>query len=342
MWCLSKEYCYQLFSDDVHKTFSVFIDEFAQQAALQFLSPGGLTERKQGVFYDSRLHKTSILCSSHSLRTTIRSSNLSSTIVGMSVRALLLSNSTQHGRKYLELWSSTIESFVAKFQAKKAIFVPFAGITIDWDVYTSNVATALPFLDIQGIHKQSDMIAAVNTAEIIMIGGGNTFNLLLNLQKNNLLDVIRSRVKEGIPYIGWSAGSNVATPDIGTTNDMPVVWPLAQEALSLVPFNVNPHYQNWKPPGFQGEGRDDRLNEAILVKKRDIIALSEGMAILAEGDDASSVKYTLLKSPKSERPPDSVLQVRIWKPSQDDKGYKVVDIDLGQNEDPVPLNPYLH
>jgi len=255
----------------------------------------------------------------------------------MSLKALLLSNSTQPGGKYLQLWSSTIQSFTQGFSNKTVLFIPFAGISLDWDVYTSMVSSALPFLDVKGIHKMDDMTSAVNSADIIMIGGGNTFNLLFNLQKNNLLELIRSRVKAGTPYIGWSAGSNVATPDIGTTNDMPVIWPQTDEALGLVPFNINPHYNNWKPPGEAGESRDDRLNEGILVKKRDIVALSNGMAVLAEGST-----YSLVKSPSSLRPSDSVLQVKVWKPCpEEEKKYKVVDVDLGSDENPVPLNPFL-
>ena len=254
----------------------------------------------------------------------------------MSLRALLLSNSTQTGGKYLELWASTIQGFFSKTNAKKIVFIPFAGITIDWDTYTNNVAGALPSLAILGIHHESNMLSAVNAAEGIIIGGGNTFNLLMNLQNNNLIQAIRDRVNAGIPYVGWSAGSNVASPDIGTTNDMPVVWPSTQEAINLVPFNINPHYQNWKPPGYGGEGRDQRLDEAVVVKRRNIVALSEGTGILVEG-----TQYTLVKSPRNLRPQDSVLQVKIWKPSEEDKKFTVVEVKLGDGEEPVDLNLYL-
>jgi dipeptidase E len=256
----------------------------------------------------------------------------------MSLRILLLSNSTSQGGKYLELWSSTIQGFLAKSNATKVVFIPFAGVTIGWDSYTSQVAAALPSLNIKGIHHEADKIAAINCAEAIIIGGGNTFNLLLNLQKEGLVSAIRDRVRSGIPYIGWSAGSNVATPDIGTTNDMPVVWPLTQEALNLVPFNINPHYQNWKPPGFQGEGRDQRLDEAAIVKRTNIVALSEGIGILAEG---SPTQYTLIKGPRILRPENSVLEVKIWKPTQDDKKFAVVEVELGDGDESVLLDPYL-
>lgn len=82
-----------------------------------------------------------------------------------------------------------------------------------------------------------------------------------------------------VPYIGWSAGSNVAGPDIGTTNDMPIIWPPSDRALALVPYNLNPHYNEWKPPNYKGEGRIDRLNECVLVKRRPIVAFAEGVGI---------------------------------------------------------------
>jgi len=95
-----------------------------------------------------------------------------------------------------------------------------------------------------------------------------------------------------IPYVGWSAGSNVAGVDIGTTNDMPVIWPPSDRALNLVPFNLNPHYSEWVPPNHKGETRTDRLNEAVLVKKRPIVAYSEGVAIKVENQ-----KYEIIAPP---------------------------------------------
>lgn len=102
--------------------------------------------------------------------------------------------------------------------------------------------------------------------------------------EHKLLDSIRERVlgPSKIPYIGWSAGSNVAGPDIGTTNDMPIIWPPSDCALNLVPYNLNPHYSEWTPPNHKGETRIDRLNECVLVKKRPIVAYSEGVGILVE------------------------------------------------------------
>lgn len=255
-------------------------------------------------------------------------------------RLLLLSNSTTSGKAYLHLWKETILSFLSKSNVKKIVFIPFAGITIDWDKYTSNVATALgQSVEVVGLHTVTDMISTIKATDAIIIGGGNTFNLLHHLQTNNLIDLIHERVNDhNIPYVGWSAGSNVATPDIGTTNDMPVVWPSSSQSLNLVPFNINPHYQNWKPPHYQGEGRDDRLNEAIVVKKRPIVAMSEGVGTEVEGTN-----YTLIKSPKEERNPENILEVKVWKVKEGtEKGFEVLTVDLGGDDvKTVPLNGYL-
>lgn len=252
----------------------------------------------------------------------------------MSARLLLLSNSTAAGFPYLQLWMSTIMSFL-KQGAKNVLFFPFAAISLDWDEYTSRVQSALPDLNVTGIHKVADMQAAINTADCIMIGGGNTFNLLSKLQHHGLMQPIRDRCLAGVPYIGWSAGANVATTDIGTTNDMPVVWPEKVEALGLIDFNINPHYSNWKPPGYQGEGRDDRLNEAVIAKQTYIVALSEGVGIWAEDHSVF-----IIKSHKDHRPEGSELVIKIWKPVPP-SGFKVTDVPTDQKEDKFCLDPYL-
>ena len=182
--------------------------------------------------------------------------------------------------------------------------MPFAGVSLSWDSYTEMVQKALPEYKIIPIHKAGNMIEAVNKAEAIMVGGGNTFHLLakvccsthiqanilnniyhIQLYEHRLLECIRERVLGSKAfYIGWSAGSNVAGPDVGTSNDMPIVWPPSDKALNLVPYNLNPHYSEWKPPNYKGEGRIDRLNEAALMKKRPIVAFSEGVAIKVDSE----------------------------------------------------------
>ncbi|KAI1289885.1 Peptidase E [Halotydeus destructor] len=253
----------------------------------------------------------------------------------MPSKLLLLSNSTQSGGKYLEIWANLITSFLKENQVKTVTFVPFAGVTIGWDSYADKVREALPDFTINSIHNADNMKDSVASADAIIIGGGNTFNLLYKLQEFDLLGPIRQRVVDGVPYIGWSAGSNVAAPDIGTTNDMPIIWPSTDKALDLVPFNINAHFSDWKPPNYQGEGRSDRLNEAITVKRRPIVALSEATGILVQGDPSS---FMTRLAPRSLLPETANPEIKVWLPSKEATGYKVVDADLSN---PMALNDIL-
>jgi dipeptidase E len=256
----------------------------------------------------------------------------------MPSKLLLLSNSTQAGGKWLEIWRVQITNFLKESKVNKITFVPFAGVTFSWDDYTSKVRSALTDFTVEGLHETTDMKQAIATTDAIIIGGGNTFNLLHNLQKNDLLDVIKERVTNGVPYVGWSAGSNVATPDIGTTNDMPIIWPVTDKALGLVPFNINPHYNEWKAPNQQGESRGDRLKEAVLVRRRPIVALAEGTGILTEEDPP---KYLIMKVSQAALSPGTQLQVKIWLPTEDEAKFKVVEVPLGESDELVLLNPFL-
>lgn len=194
------------------------------------------------------------------------------------------------GTPYMEWTKGVIKNFLGSLPVKvdEVLFIPYAGVTIPWDSYTRKVQDALVDINIkvQPIHKMPNYVEAVKQARCIMIGGGNTFHLLHQLYKYNLIEAIRERVlgPDRIPYIGWSAGSNVAGPDIGTTNDMPIIWPPSDKALDLVPYNINPHYNEWSPPNFQGETRADRLNECVAIKKRPLVAISEGVGIRVEED----------------------------------------------------------
>lgn len=159
----------------------------------------------------------------------------------------------------------------------RALFVPFAGVTSSWDEYTARVQAALDpvGLKLTGAHVADDK--AVEAAELIVVGGGNTFQLLAQCRRGGLLELIRERAAAGLPYIGWSAGANLACPTICTTNDMPIVDPQGFDALGLVDFQINPHYTNAVPPGHQGETRDQRIAEYLVANpKATVVGLPEG------------------------------------------------------------------
>jgi len=194
-----------------------------------------------------------------------------------SARMLLLSNSRDTSGNYLvhaqDAWADITRG------RKNALFFPFAGTTVDWDDYLDLVRKALAPLElhIEGAHHCDDLQAATAQADILLVGGGNTFRLLYELRQRGCLEPIRQAVDAGTPYVGWSAGSVLATPSIATTNDMPIVDPGGFDALGLVPFQINAHYTNALPTGHQGETRNQRLTEYLaLHSAHSVLALPEG------------------------------------------------------------------
>ena len=156
---------------------------------------------------------------------------------------LLLSNSTNYGEAYLAYSKKSIKAFLGQVK-ENIVFIPYAGVTFSWDDYTDMVNEALAEIgfQVQSIHNLADPVKSISEAHAIMVGGGNSFQLLELLYENKLVEVIKERVASGTPYIGWSAGSNMACPTIKTTNDMPIVYPPSFKTLAFVPFNINPHY----------------------------------------------------------------------------------------------------
>lgn len=200
-------------------------------------------------------------------------------------RLLLLSNSTNPGTPYLEWARDRIASFLTG--ERELLFVPWASVRIGWDEYTDRVAAALrpAGLNVHGIHRVSNAMTAVQSAKVIVIGGGNTFQLLRHIQDGGLIGPIRERVAAGAPYIGWSAGSNVACPTIRTTNDMPIVEPAGFRGLALVPFQINPHYTDATIPNHGGETRRERLAEFVDANPGVWVAgLREGSLIEVQGE----------------------------------------------------------
>jgi len=200
-------------------------------------------------------------------------------------RLLLLSSSRTAGTRYLEHAHAYLRSFLHGC-ARTLLFVAHARVGRDYDDYTERVRANFAPLgyEVTGLHRCEDPVQAVAAAEALVIGGGNSYHLLCELYVNRLLPVIRRRVLAGMPYIGWSAGANVACPTICTSNDMPVVWPEHCDALKLIAFQINPHYTDAHLPGHQGETRAERLQEFIRANPdMPVVGLREGSALRIEG-----------------------------------------------------------
>lgn len=198
------------------------------------------------------------------------------------MNALLLSASKEGNTEYLEHALPIISEFLTDCTIANAVFIPFAGVTISYDEYTAKVKQALASLpfSITGIHEFESYQKAIENADMIIVGGGNTFELLHQLYEHNLIDVIQQSVAKHTYYIGWSAGSNIAGQSIKTTNDMPIVQPTSFDALNLVPFQLNPHYTDFQPPGHHGETRQMRIEEFMVLNPlATIVGIQEGSAL---------------------------------------------------------------
>ncbi len=178
-------------------------------------------------------------------------------------RLLLLSNSTLHPTGYLEYAKEFIKDFLTSAGVSSVLFVPYA--LADMDAYAATAKRAFGEMgfSLSSVHKEEKPVEAVEKAEAVFVGGGNTFRLLKMLYESGLVEAIRRRaLDDGMPYIGSSAGTNVATRSINTTNDMPIVYPPSFDAIGLVPFNINPHFLETDPNStHQGETREKRIRQ---------------------------------------------------------------------------------
>ena len=199
---------------------------------------------------------------------------------------LLISNSTNAGEAYLGWPRSYMKAFFEEMHVNEVLFVPYAGVSVGYDAYAKRVADVLSEMKVglKSVHTFDAPVEAVAQAQCVLVGGGNTFHLVYEMHRHGLMSAIRERVQNGMPYMGWSAGSNVACPGLFTTNDMPIIQPASFETLNLVPFQINPHYLDAHPQGHGGETREDRIKEFMVVQPNTyVVGLREATMLRVQG-----------------------------------------------------------
>lgn len=201
------------------------------------------------------------------------------------MKLLLISNSTNAGEEYLGWPRNDIKNFLEGTGVKRVLFIPYAGVSFSYDVYEAKVKAVFEQLgyDLYSIHHEADPVNAVAKAQAIAVGGGNTFHLVHEMQRTGVMQAIRGRALAGIPYMGWSAGSNVACPTLRTTNDMPVIQPAGFDCMGIIPFQINPHYLDVNPAGHGGETREQRIEEFLAINPDlYVVGLREATSLVYE------------------------------------------------------------
>lgn len=199
-------------------------------------------------------------------------------------RLLLISNSTLHGSGYLDHAEREIRELAGK--GTNVVFVPYA--VYDRRAYAAKAQERFRAMGLAlvSVHDVSNMHRAIDEADMIFVGGGNTFRLLKALHDHELLSPIRRRVAAGVPYIGSSAGSIVACPSLRTTKDMPVVQPSSFEALGLVHFQISPHYLDPDPSStHMGETQEERILQFLEENEAPVVGLREGSILRVQGGE---------------------------------------------------------
>lgn len=212
------------------------------------------------------------------------------------MKLLLISNSTNCGEAYLDYPKYEIKKFLEGIS--RVLFIPYAGVTISWNDYKQKVKERFDEIniEIESIHEYEDPIEVVRKCDAIVVGGGNTWHLLKKLQENKLIDIVREKVFAGTPYVGWSAGSNVACPTIMTTNDMPIVELSSFKAFGFIPFQINPHYTEAQLPNHAGETRQQRISEFIHINREIyVVGLPEGCMLKIENEDIKLIGQKPIK-----------------------------------------------
>jgi len=210
---------------------------------------------------------------------------------------IIASTSTVHGSDFLEYLLTELE--VLFKNTDEIIFVPYArpgGVSHEF--YTDKVKSVFKKIgkSVKGLHEFKNPFEAIENSKGIFVGGGNTFVLVNQLYKNNLIQPLIEAVRSGIPYLGTSAGSNICGLTMNTTNDMPIVYPPSFKTLALVPFNINPHYLDPDPDSkHMGETRETRIQEFHKFNTQPVVGLREGSFLMVKNDDI------ILKGPLSAR-----------------------------------------
>ena len=197
------------------------------------------------------------------------------------MRLLLLSNSRNPGGGWLDHAEREIRDFLGAPDAP-LLFFPFAAVSFSFDDYAAMAGKRFARMgfQIKSAHKTKPHEKFAG----FVAGGGNTFRLLHEMQRRGWLETVRREVRRGRPYIGWSAGSNLACPTIRTTNDMPIVEPRSLSAMGLLPFQLNPHYTERSLSGHGGETRDQRIAEFLALNPgMKVLGLREGSLLRLEG-----------------------------------------------------------
>lgn len=190
------------------------------------------------------------------------------------------------GETYFQWALQYLKQFLADSKGYVA-FIPYAAVGFSYAEYEQKLAQAWAGLNLQvkSVHHAPDKRSLIENASAIAVGGGNSFALLNKLYEEDLMGVIRSNVAAGKPYIGWSAGSNMACPTLKTTNDMPIVQPPSFEALNLIHFQINPHYTEQRIPNHGGESRVERIKEFLAINQSvKVLGLPEGMLLRKTGN----------------------------------------------------------
>lgn len=207
------------------------------------------------------------------------------------MRLLLISNSTNPGEAYLNYPKENIKDFLGETPIH-CLFIPYAAVTFSFDEYEDKVNNRFAEIGhkVTGIHRYDNPKEAVEKADAIVVGGGNTWQLVKMMQENNLMEAIVKKVETGTPYVGWSAGSNIACPTLKTTNDMPIVEPPKFETLNLIPFQINPHYLDENNENHGGETREVRIIEFIHANKEVyVVGLREGCMLQLENKNIKMI-----------------------------------------------------